>query len=99
MTTDTIIRQETDIYNGSIGKRYLFWNRYHPDDQVFTFSSSIENIGIDHDRALKNKTIVLVLSEPEQAYHPKVGNLMVVKAMADKSMWLPTECLEEILEN
>ena len=96
--TDQLLDLENDIDldDTEIGKKYLFWLSGYPDNIFFSFSSTLENIGINHDCSLKNKTEVLVLSDPMEASHPKMGPLLVNKIMAHTIMWVATVSLHII---
>jgi hypothetical protein len=97
MTIDNIdLDKEVDLEDTEIGRRFLFWNENYPDDKVFSFSSTLENIGIKHDCDLKNKTEVMALSDPTEAYHPAMGPILVTKILAHKIMWVVTNSLRWI---
>ena len=95
MSTKLDIKQDLDLQDDETGKFYLFWNKYDTDNQMYGFSSIFDNIGVleKHDCWLKNKTKVLVLSEPTEANHPKIGMILVSKIMANKIMWVGTNSL------
>src|SRR5271165_1371079 len=102
--TDTLLVDDidNDIHlddDDETGKFYLFWNPDGTDDRVYSFSSTLENIGISHDRSLKNKTKVLVLGEPIEAVHPIVGPLLVSKVMAHQIMFVGFMTLHVIEKN
>ena len=82
------LERKPKIIPSNIGKEYLFYIAVFPDDKIFTFSSSICEIGITHDCELKNNTKVLVLSGSIAAYHPIFGELKVTRVMSDKVFWV-----------
>lgn len=91
---DTLLNEaDTDI-----GREFYFWLSAYPEGYEFTFSSQLENIGDPgkHDVLLKNKTRVLVLSDPTEAYHPSRGNFLVAKVLAHTTVWLPINSLVPI---
>ena len=99
MTQDLLdIEDDIDSDDSDVGKRYLFWRSDRPDEETFSFSSTLENIGVleKHDCSLKNKTEVLVLGDPTDANHLTLGPILVSRALAHKCMWLPTNCLVPI---
>jgi len=86
------IEDDPELDEGEIGRKYLFWRPDQPDSAVFSFSSTLSNIGqLDkHDRSLKNKTYVLVLSEPIEATHATRGPILVSKVLSNQIMWVAT---------
>lgn len=86
------------LEDSEIGRQFLFWEEHLPDDAVLGFASIIENIGIVdmHDRRLKNKTEVIALSDPVEAYHPTIGPMLVTKILAHDVMWVRTHALKFI---
>lgn len=93
MSEDLTLDDDVELSNSNIGKRaYFIYPHEHPD-RVFTFSSTIENIGVNHDRLMKNHTEVTVLSDSEAAFHPNLGPLVVIKVMSTESMWVPITSL------
>jgi len=92
---DRDIDQSIEIDDSEIGRTYLFWCKNFPDDATFGFSSTLENIGIveKHDCMLKNKTEVLVLSEPIEANHPQMGTILVSRIIAHTAMWVGSNAL------
>jgi hypothetical protein len=89
---------EEELDDTDIGRMHLFWIMDSPDDHSFSFSSTLENIPIreSHDCSLKNKTKVLVLSDPTEAWHPWTGPILVTRILADKAMWVATVALHLI---
>jgi hypothetical protein len=98
MTTDLDLKPDYHIDDSEIGRRCLFWIRESPEGTPFGFASKFENIGhVDrHDCWLKNKTEVIVMSEPIEAVHPTLGKILVSKVVADKVMWVGTHALRFI---
>lgn len=98
MSNDLKIDNEIDLEDDETGKMFLFWNPQDPIGIPYGFSSTLENIGhvLMHDCILKNKTEVLVLSEPIEAIHFKLGKLLVTRILADKIMWVGTNSLVQI---
>ena len=92
------IDNDIDLDDSDIGRFYMFWNPDHPEGQMYSFSSTLENIGVlgKHDRWMKNKTKVLVLSDPVEAHHPTMGPILVSRVMADEAMWVGTYTLHLI---
>lgn len=88
-----------------IGKEVLFLMPAAADDQRFGYSSTLDKIGHELDVQLKNKTVVLVISEPVVIDVPKYGGMIsVTKIRADISedyhtilmeFWVPTVALVE----
>lgn len=101
MTTTTLdIDNDINIDDGDTGKFYLFWCQQDPEDKTYGFASKFEDIGHvnRHDCVLKNKTKVLVLSDPAEAIHPRLGPILVSKVMSDHIMWVGTAALHLIEE-
>jgi hypothetical protein len=100
--TDQLMDLENniDLDDTEIGKKYLFWVPNAPDNAFLSFSSTLENIGImeKHDCLLKNKTEVLVLSDPTEANHASMGPILVSRIMAHTIMWVATASLHIIDE-
>jgi hypothetical protein len=98
MTVINKIEENIDLEDSEVGKMFLFWNEFYPDFSILGFSSVIENIGVlgKHDRTLKNKTEVVVLSEPTEACHASLGPILVTKILAHDTMWVPTATLKYI---
>jgi hypothetical protein len=92
---------ENDLDDSEVGRKYLFWRQDCPDDIVFVFTSTLENIGVidKYDRSLKNKTEVLVLSDPVEAVHLTLGPLLVSRIFFMKAMWISTRNLIPIDES
>ncbi len=85
--------------NSNIGKYLLFYNAFISNEQVYDFSSKIEDIGKVFDRRLKNNTKVWALSDSVEAVHPIVGKIMVTEILGpDSSMWVLTHQLIPIIE-
>lgn len=99
MSDDIILDDDVEVTNSNVGKRAYFIYPHLPPEQTFSFSSTIENIGINHDRQLKNHTEVTILSDGEPARHPLFGSLIVVKVMSMESMWVPIVSLVIIDDN
>jgi hypothetical protein len=93
MSEDLTLDDDVELSSSNIGKRAYFIYPHEPPDRVFTFSSTIENIGIGHDRQMKNHTEVTIISDSESAFHPNMGPLVVIKVMSTESMWVPITSL------
>jgi hypothetical protein len=89
------LENDLDLDDSEMGGRYLFWCQQYPDSEKFSFSSTLENIPYreKHDRSLKNKTEVLVLSDPTEAWHPMTGTILVSKIFFGSTMWIATSTL------
>jgi hypothetical protein len=92
---DLFIDSEIRPSKTEIGKRYMFWNKGYPDTEKFGFSSTLENIGNveKHDRWLKNKTEVIIISDQMIANHMTMGAISVIHVMAHQTMWIATASL------
>jgi len=90
--------QDSYLEDMECGKMFLFWNEAFGDNMVLKFSSTIDNVGntAKHDRFLKNKTLVIALSEPTEAYHLTRGPMLVTKIMAHEIMWVCTWHLKAV---
>lgn len=82
----------------NFGKVVYFINDNFDKEQIFTFSSNIENVGVRHDCKLKNYSKVLIISDIKIGNHPTVGEIDVIKVFCMKSMWVPYELIK-IMEN
>jgi len=90
---DIVLDDDVELSNSDIGKRAYFLYTHESPNAWFTFSSTIENIGIQHDRQLKNHTEVMILSDKQPAHHPRFGPLTVIKIMSMDCMWVPVNSL------
>jgi hypothetical protein len=86
------------IAKNNIGKRALFAHTITPNGKIYSFSSTIENIGIVFDRSLANYTEVIIFSDECAAYHPLFGHLYVMKVFHLDTMWIPNVSLHIIDE-
>lgn len=96
MTTTVLDKEIVMESDDDIGGLYLFVVPGAPEHQVFRFSSRLEEIGLNWDRTLKNKTKVMVISGPEKIKHPTNGTMSVTKVMELQSMWVQTGQLVKI---
>jgi hypothetical protein len=95
---EIVLKTDIKLDDSDIGRSYLFWIKGRPDHEQFSFSSTLENIPYKekHDCSLKNKTEVLILSDPTESWHPLRGNFLVSKILAHKIMWVTTAWLHII---
>ena len=73
---------------------------------MFSFSTTLEKIGYEWDISLKNRTYVLVISEPVEINRPQYGGtISVTKIQANvaddyhtiiKEFWVPTNTLVDL---
>lgn len=98
--SDSVVEKEPSLDESEIGRKFLFWAKEFPDNEVLGFASKIENIGIveKHDCRLRNKTEVIALSDPTEARHATKGPILVTKILAHEIMWVHTWALHEIKE-
>lgn len=105
--TDIIddIELDDELSNSPLGRKYLFWYKEYPIDKTFRFTSKIEDIPFPEKRntVLKNKTEVLILSEPVLSLFPDGMQCQVVKVLAPclegmTNIWIPVISLVEIDE-
>jgi hypothetical protein len=83
--------------NSNIGKRAAFLNPYKDPERVFSFSSTLDKIGFDWDRQLKNNTNVIILSDPVELNREPYGVISVTKISAEgEEIWVRTDCLVDI---
>jgi hypothetical protein len=93
------LETEQQLSNSPIGKMFLFHRPDFQDGHPLSMSSQISQLGIVFDRTIKNKSLVMVLSDPEMAKHPAVGDVGVCKCFyGGMDMWLPVEHLFPIEE-
>lgn len=87
---------------------YMFYNPTAEVGHVFKFSSDIEKIGIEWDVAVKNGTLVDIISDPIEITRPQYGTFTVVKIKADvaidyhtivREFWVPTMCVYKVEKN
>jgi hypothetical protein len=103
--SDVKDKQDTkDQLHPTIGRRMMFHVDDAKPDEVMKFSSTLENVGISWDCALKNNTEVIVLSESVEvapAYYQALGipNLMLTRVLAHAAMWVQTWNLVPIESN
>lgn len=85
------------VVKSNIGKRGIF---LFPDTELgktFSLSSTLEKVGVEWDRKLKNNTEVVILSDPMEVKRKRYGTLSVVKISAnDEEMWALTETIVDI---
>jgi len=91
--SDLLFKTDNDISELETGKYALFYNDYYSDDKVLKLSSSLKDIGKVFNCQIKNKTKVLILSEPIKANHDVFGPILVSKILADKIMFAATHHL------
>lgn len=84
--------------NSKIGTQVLFFIPANSDDQVFQFSTTLDKIGYDLDAELKNRTRVVIISDPVDVKRKQYGVMSVTKVRTrmDKELWLPTNTLVDI---
>lgn len=80
----------------------VFLRPTDPIEKSFSFSSSIEKIGIEWDVDIRNGSYVSIISDVISINHPKYGTLSLIKVKADvatdfhtiiKEFWVPTDYL------
>jgi hypothetical protein len=96
---DPVKDNDSSLEEFETGKVFLFWHPDHSNGTVLSFSSTLNNVGVSHDRFIKNRTKVLALSEPIEAFHPTYGELLVTKILADEIMYVNTFTLHPINDN
>jgi hypothetical protein len=86
-------------------RKALFSRPDGDDDQMFTFSSTLEKLGEEWDCSLKNNSLVLVISDPVNLVHTKYGRMTLIKIKANMThdfhtiigeFWVPTIFLADI---
>ena len=95
------ILKRTKIKKSNIAKFYIFYNDFGTKDQVFKFSNSINEIGLNNNCSMKNGSKILLLSDSKDANHPIIGPLKVNLVLSlnpiDKQiMWIPSVSIKEI---
>jgi hypothetical protein len=102
-TIDTLLKDEITIDDdidfdseSNVGKEYIFYNPHGHPNEMYSFSSAIEDIGLVQDRVLENNTKVMLLSDPEKIHHSKYGDIVVAKVFYYEGMWVRFDCLHTI---
>lgn len=89
----------------TINKKALFFRYDGNDDQMFGFTSTLEKVGEEWDCEVKNKSIVIVMSDPVEMIHTKYGKMSLTKIKANMApdfhiivgeFWVPTIFLTNI---
>lgn len=83
--------------------KFIFFNPSGEKDEVFSFSSDLDKIGVEWDVRIQNGSYVEPISEPVQIDRPKYGGIIsVIKIKTDvatdyhtiiKECWIPTMTL------
>jgi len=90
---------EEELSDSHIGRLVLFHRPDFQDGRELSMSSQISQIGIVFDRTINNKSLVMIMSDPEMAQHPTAGAIGVCKCFyGGMDMWLPIEHLFAIEE-
>lgn len=81
------------IEDSLINKKALFFKMGVAPERVFNYSSTLDKIGKEWDRVIKNNTEVIVLSDIVELQTDKYGYMFLIEIMADESMWVLSEDL------
>lgn len=101
----TIAYQNTWNLVTNIGKTAVFLQSVDSPNKMYSFSSTLEKVGVEWDCSLQNNTAVLILSDPVEVHREKYGAISLTKIRANvatdfhtimQEMWVRTDCLVDI---